>query len=141
MKNRRLFFPLLLLVLIFLVFVIRRWNEPLRKEAFNRQPPSLIYTKHALCRMQCRGIDKEEIREIMEKGIINFNRSNRRDRPCPTFALQGRTSSGEKLRVIFAQCPKDTKVVTCYNLEEEFECQCPGDPAPFPNQTEKKTNQ
>jgi Domain of unknown function (DUF4258) len=140
MKNRRLFFPLLLLVLIFLVFVIRRWNEPHRKEAFNREPVSLIYTKHALCRMECRGINKEEIREIMEKGIIHFNRSNRRDRPCPTFALQGRTGSGEKLRVIFAQCPTETKVVTCYNLEEEFECQCPGDPSSYSTPTNKKTN-
>ena len=140
MKNRRLLFPLFLLVLIFLVFIIRRWNEPLRKEAFNREPTSLLYTKHALCRMACRGIDKEEIKEIMEKGIINFNRSNRRDRPCPTFALQGLTGSGERLRVVFAQCPTETKVVTCYNLEEEFDCHCPVDPSINSKQTLKKTN-
>lgn len=116
-----------LLIAAFLVFIIRRWNEPVRKEAFDRSPRQLTYTKHALCRMNCRQIDKGEIREIMEKGIINFNKSNRRDRPCPTFTLQGRTSSGESLRVIFAQCDKETKVITCYNLEEEFACSCPGD--------------
>jgi hypothetical protein len=41
--------------------------------------------------------------------------------------LQGRTRSGEKIRVVFAQCPTETKVITCYNLEEDFACDCPGD--------------
>ena len=127
MKNRSLLVTICLLAAVFLVFIIRRWNEPVRKEAFDRTPPALVYTKHALCRMGCRQIDKNEIQEIMEKGLINFNKSDRRDRPCPTFALQGRTSSGESLRVIFAQCPTETKVITCYNLEEEFACSCPGD--------------
>lgn len=77
--------------------------------------------------MDCRHISKEEISEIMENGAINFNRSNRKDQPCPTFALQGRTTSGEKIRVIFAQCFSETKVITCYNLEEDFACDCPGD--------------
>lgn len=127
MKKRNAFIPLLLVGLVFLVFIIRRWNEPQRKEIFDRRPSSVIYTKHALCRMACRQIDKKEITEILEKGSINFNKTNRRDRPCPTFALQGRTESGESIRVIFAQCATETKVVTCYNLEQEFACDCPGD--------------
>lgn len=116
-----------LVLALLAIFIFRRWQEPVRKEAFDRTPMHLNYTKHALCRMDCRRISKEDVREIMEKGIINFNRSNRRDRPCPTFALQGETGDGEKLRVIFAQCNDETKVVTCYNLEEEYDCYCPGD--------------
>jgi hypothetical protein len=125
MKNRNVIISALLLSILFLIFIIRRWNEPTAKEAFNRHPKSIIYTKHALCRMDCRQIDKGEIREIMEKGIINFNKTNKRDRPCPTFALQGRTLSGESIRVIFAQCDSLTKVITCYNLEQDLECHCP----------------
>ncbi len=141
MKAGRLVVPILLL-LVFAVFIIRRWNEPQRKEAFDRTAGALIYTKHALCRMDCRRISKEEVFEILQKGAINFNRSNRRDQPCPTFALQGRTTSGENLRVIFAQCATETKVVTCYNLEEKFECHCPGDPLTGSRQvTEKKNEQ
>jgi hypothetical protein len=128
---------MILLVLVFLVFIIRRWNEPVRKEAFDRTPAAVVYTQHALCRMECRQIDKGEIKEIMEKGIINFNKSNQRARPCPTFALQGRTSSGEKLRVVFGQCPTETKVITCYNLEEDFACDCPGDPSTGPAKKNK----
>jgi len=125
-KSRATLSMIFVLILLF-VFIYKRWQEPARREAFDRTPSHLYYTKHALCRMDCRHISKEDIKEIMRKGIINFNRSNRRDRPCPTFALQGETNDGEKLRVIFAQCNEETKVVTCYNLEEDFDCHCPGD--------------
>jgi hypothetical protein len=116
----------LLITLAVLALAFRMFrNEPVRKEAFDRTPSHLTYTQHALCRMECREISREEILEIMRKGLIHFNKSNRNDKPCPTYALQGRTESGEKLRVIFAQCPTETKVITCYNLEQEFKCDCP----------------
>jgi len=129
MKKSRATRSLIIVLLLLFVFIYKRWQEPARHEVFDRHPAHLYYTKHALCRMDCRHISKEEINEIMQKGIINFNKSNRNDRPCPTFALQGETGDGEKLRVIFAQCSEETKVVTCYNLEEDFECHCPGDPS------------
>jgi hypothetical protein len=125
MKAKRATYSLLLVLILLIVFIYKRWQEPVRREAFDRHPVHLYYTKHALCRMDCRHISREDIKEIMEKGIINFNKSNRYDRPCPTFALQGETDDGEKIRVIFAQCSDETKVVTCYNLEEDFECHCP----------------
>ena len=127
MKKSRATLSMIFVLILLFVFIYKRWQESVRKEAFDRTPSHLYYTKHALCRMECRQISKEDIKEIMKKGIINFNRSNRRDRPCPTFALQGETSDGEKLRVIFAQCDDETKVVTCYNVEEDFDCHCPGD--------------
>ena len=127
MKRSRATLSLFIVLLLLFVFIYKRWQEPSRHEAFDRHPVHLYYTKHALCRMDCRHISKEEINESMEKGIINFNKSNRYDRPCPTFAIQGETGSGEKLRVIFAQCNDETKVITCYNLEMDFECHCPGD--------------
>lgn len=127
MKKRTSFIPLLVLVLVFVAFLIRRWNEPKAKEVFDRHPSMLVYTKHALCRMDCRHISKSEINEIIEHGIINLSKSDKAGRPCPIFAMQGRTSGGENLRVICAQCQAETKVITCYNLEEEFSCNCPGD--------------
>jgi hypothetical protein len=63
----------------------------------------------------------------MNRGIINLAKSDPRDRPCPTYALQGETGDGESVRIIFAQCPAETKVITCYNLHKEFECHCSGD--------------
>jgi len=127
MKQRPATFTLFIVLALLFIFIYKRWHEPRLREAFDRHPAQVYYTKHALCRMDCRHISKEDINEIMENGIINLNKSNRFDRPCPTFALQGQTSDGEKLRIILAQCNKETRVITCYNLEEDFECHCPGD--------------
>jgi hypothetical protein len=126
MKKRTSILPLLLLLLVFLAFLIRRWNEPKRREAFDRNPQQLVYTANALCRMTCRRISKTEIAEIMEKGIINFNLSDRRYQPCPIFTLQGQTAGGELIRVVFEQCRDKTAVLNCYNMKKEFDCSCTG---------------
>jgi hypothetical protein len=127
MKTSRATYSLLIVLLFLAAFLFIRRHEPRQREAFDRHPAHLYYTKHALCRMDCRHIGEAEIMEIMNKGIINFNKSSRNGAPCPTFALQGETSGGLYLFVVFAQCREETKVVTCYNLREKFECHCPGD--------------
>jgi hypothetical protein len=128
LQPKNIFFTLFVVIVAFALFISKLRHEPQQKELFNRHPTHLTYTHHALCRMDCRHISREDINDIMQKGIINLNKSHQNDRPCPTYALQGLTSDGEELRVIFAQCDGDeTKVVTCYNLKEDFECHCPGD--------------
>lgn len=117
----------LIVVLLVLTVALLKWRqEPTRKEAFNRNINELQYTKAVRCRMECRAISEEDIKEVVKKGIIHFNRSNRRGQPCPTFALQGRTKDQEYIRVHFAQCPDTTTVLDCYNLEQDTECNCPG---------------
>jgi hypothetical protein len=131
MKSRNVIFSLLLiLALLAFAFVKMQLWEPHKRLTFNRNPSRIEYTRHALCRMDCRHISANDITEILKKGEINFAKSDLRDRPCPTFALQGFTKKGEHLRVIFAQCGTVGKVITCYSLDEEFICDCPGDQAP-----------
>jgi hypothetical protein len=127
MKPRNVFFTLFLALMILFIFIRRMGQEPRRREALERHPRSIAYTRHARCRMDCRHISEADIETILEHGVINLNRSNRNDSPCPTFAVQGQTDGGESLRVVFAQCDVETKVVTCYNLKKDFTCQCPGD--------------
>lgn len=127
MKAGRATLSLLIVLVLLFVFVYKRWQEPSRKEPFDRTPDKLSFTRHARCRMDCRRISQSDIDDILRKGIINYSKSDRNDRPCPTFALQGETSDGDKIRVIFAQCDAETKVITCYHLNQEFECNCPGD--------------
>jgi hypothetical protein len=119
----------LIIILVIIVYAAMRWYvlESKKREIFDRHPSHLIYTHHALCRMDCRHISREDIDEIMQKGIIFLNKSDLNDKPCPTFALQGYTKEKEDIRVIFAQCNDETKVITCYNLHKDFECHCPGD--------------
>jgi hypothetical protein len=126
MKSRNVIVSLILILLVVGFAIIRmRWWEPQRKEAFDRSPTRLEYTRHALCKMDCRGITELEVTEIMKKGIINFSKSDPGDRPCPTFALQGYTTDKDNIRVIFAQCNGTTRVVTCYNLKDDLDCECP----------------
>ena len=125
MKKRNVLVPLFLLALVFIVFLVRRWNEPRQKEAFDRVPGKLAYSGRARCQMACRSITTEDINEIMQKGIINFNQSNKMARPCPVFALQGRTTGGKSLRVFFSQCPQQSTVIACFRLKQTDDCYCP----------------
>lgn len=127
MKSKNATLSLLLVLLVLAVGVLKWRQEPERREAFDRAPKVLRYTGDARCRMKCRTISEGDVQEIMKKGVINFNRSNRRSQPCPTFALQGRTARGAYLRVHFTQCPEATTVLNCYNLEAAADCDCPGD--------------
>ena len=140
MRSRKANFTLFVVLILLAIFVIRRWQEPQRGEPFDRSPDKLSYTIHALCRMDCRKISETDVNEIIRKGIINYNKSNRNGTPCPTFALQGTTSDGESIRVVFAQCNTETKVVTCYNLKQDFDCDCPGGPSTGSAQIQTKEN-
>jgi len=84
----------------------------------------LVYTAHAKCRMGCRYIDKSEIDFIRKEGKINYRKSDMQDKPCPTIAKEGRTKDGQMVRIVFAECDRETKVVTAIDLEENHKCHC-----------------
>jgi hypothetical protein len=85
------------------------------------------FTAHAKCRMGCRHISQKDIEEILRDGEIDYTKSEINANPCPVYAVQGYTHDREHLKVIFGQCDSKTKVITCYNLDQDFECHCPGD--------------
>lgn len=72
-------------------------------------------------------ISKSDVEDIMRSRDINYKKTDLKDRPCPTYAVRGYTNDRQHLRVIFAQCKEKTKVATCYDLEKDFEGNCPGD--------------
>ncbi len=98
-----------------------------RNRGFDRRVSYLEYTAHAKCRMSCRKITQAEVEEIMKGGKINYAKSDVKDKPCPTYALEGITSDRQRVRIVFAQCDQKTKVVTSIDLGTEWECNCPGD--------------
>ena len=96
-----------------------------RRSGFSRDANFLEYTRPARCRMDCRMISEEEVEEIMKEGKINYRKSNVKALPCPVYALEGVTTNDDQhVRIIFAQCDKKTKVVTCIDLDNEFKCAC-----------------
>lgn len=132
---------LLILVLAIAVFVVKKCkqedstisnrrkdpaSEVNRNHGFDRRVSYIEYTQHAKCRMQCRHISQAEIEEIMQNGKINYNKSNVKAKPCPTYSLEGITKDVQRVRIVFAQCDFKSKVVTCIDLDTEWECDCPG---------------
>ena len=85
----------------------------------------LEYTKHAICRMECRQVTGEEVLEILAVGKINPAKSNPHDIPCPTYALEGYSTEGQHLRIIIAPCDDEhAKVITCIDLDKDWACSC-----------------
>ncbi|MCW3463601.1 DUF4258 domain-containing protein [Chitinophaga nivalis] len=83
----------------------------------------LEYTKHAICRMECREVTKTEVQEILTDGSVNMEKSNPEDQPCPTYALEGYSNEGQHLRVVFAPCDENNaKVITCIDLDKDWTC-------------------
>ena len=94
------------------------------EDVINRHPGHLIYTKHARCRMDCRHIDESEVEEILEKGRINYRKSEPAGRPDPKYALEGTTHDGQQVRIIFAPAKRGMVVITVIDLDNEWSCDC-----------------
>lgn len=97
-----------------------------KKEAILKRIASkrIIFTKHALCRMECRYIDEMEIQDALKEGKINEKKSQSEDKPCPTYAIETRSKDGQLVRVVCADCQEYTKIITVIDLENEFKCNC-----------------
>ncbi|SFD05589.1 protein of unknown function [Chitinophaga sp. CF118] len=138
MRSKGKYIPVILLALLLFMAWHQQWWKgprvvtPPHKSGHNTvNEPSILnrharleYTLHARCRMECRHITEEEVTEILTEGRINTERSNPMDLPCPTFALEGYSDEGQHLRIVFAPCDSVTRVVTCIDLDKEWNCNC-----------------
>lgn len=82
----------------------------------------LDYTRHARCRMACRHISEAEVEEILQgRGALDPSRS-RDDGRCPSHALEGTTSDGQRVRIVYAACEDETRVITTIDLGTDWPC-------------------
>ncbi|MCS6933676.1 MAG: DUF4258 domain-containing protein [Chitinophagales bacterium] len=84
----------------------------------------LTLTRHARCRMDCRNISEEEIRYVLARGKVNARKSDPAKKPCPVYAYEARTPDRQLVRVVVAQCETEQRVITCIDLENEYDCAC-----------------
>lgn len=89
-----------------------------------RNTGRLILTRHAKCRMDCRQITINEIKEILEKGKVNNSKSTVGSKGDRTYALEGYSSDNQHIRVIVAPENKGLVVITCIDLNKEWPCNC-----------------
>jgi len=103
------------------------FNQRIHREqeiSFDRSLTPLIYTKHARCRMDCRHIDEMEVKDILQNGKINYQKSDPDSKPDPKFALEGITRDHQSVRIIFAPSKRGMVVITCIDLDDEWTCHC-----------------
>lgn len=114
------------IVMYFLVFKDRDiYKSPQQVIKMQLTANKLEYSKHATCRMECRNISEDEVKAILADGDIDYGKSQVHDKPCPSYAIEGKTNDGQNLRVVFAKCDSLTRVVTAIDLDAENEnCNC-----------------
>lgn len=119
---------LLLVVVIFAVVKSPEWfdkNSPQNSNASYRNTKDLVLTKHVMCRMACREVSLDEIKEIIEKGKVNYKKSGIGKKGDSTFALEGISRDKQHLRVVVApENDGSLVVITCIDLEKEWACNC-----------------
>jgi hypothetical protein len=116
------FFYFLLFIILFFV-QCQNASQPAH-EPVDRHASHLIYTRHARCRMGCRHITETEVREVLEKGEIDYRKSELDSKPDPKYAFEGYTNEGQHLRIIFAPSDRGLVVITCIELGVEWKCDC-----------------
>lgn len=90
----------------------------------NRNETSIKYSKHARCRMSCRHIDEQEVKDILKTGSINYAKIEE-DEQGTSIPLEGITKDQQNVRIVFAPKKNKTVVVTVIDLDTDWPCNCP----------------
>ncbi|MEQ1587881.1 MAG: DUF4258 domain-containing protein [Cyclobacteriaceae bacterium] len=92
-------------------------------DVFRDPDAEYFFTKHARCRMECRRITQKEVKEIVRKAEVNYNKSELDAPQGPKYALEGYTSKDRQhVRIIVAPKQKHLSIVTVIDLDKEWEC-------------------
>lgn len=90
-------------------------------EPFNRNADSIIYTKHARCRMACRHISENEVKEILATGKIRSDKTEESEKGF-TYALDGSTKEDKMVRIVVAPKKNNIVIVTVIDLDTNWPC-------------------
>lgn len=92
-------------------------------DAFRDPTSDYYFTKHARCRMKCRHITQEEVKEIVQKAEVNYHKSELDAAQGPKYAIEGYTSGDQQhVRIIVAPKERHLSIVTVIDLDNDWEC-------------------
>jgi hypothetical protein len=98
-------------------------NEKSNLDVFRDESADFYFTKHARCRMKCRHITQEEVKEVVQKASVNYNKSELDAPQGPKYALEGYTSKdNQHVRIIVAPKERHLTIVTVIDLDEDWNC-------------------
>jgi hypothetical protein len=117
---------LIFILVIFLLIKGISWWKAENETTVNKrfQDSNLILTKHVKCRMDCRQITLEEIKEIIGQGKVNVSKSGIGSKGDSTFALEGFSHEKQHIRVVVAPENEGLVIITCIDLNKEWPCNC-----------------
>ncbi len=92
-------------------------------EGFSRRPDNIIYTQHSRCRMGCRHITEEEVKDILENGKVVTSKIEE-DARGKTYPIDGKTKGDKLVRIVVAPRKKDLVIVTVIDLDTDWPCDC-----------------
>lgn len=80
--------------------------------------------------MECRHITEAEVKQIIEEGKVNYKKSNLQKPDCQKrYAVEGVSKDNQHLRIIAVPCNSELTIVTCIDIDTEWQCNCEGDEA------------
>ncbi|MDH4089708.1 MAG: DUF4258 domain-containing protein [Cyclobacteriaceae bacterium] len=92
-------------------------------DIFRDPEAEYFFTKHARCRMACRNITQKEVKEIVRKADVNYNKSDLDAAQGPKYAVEGYTARDRQhIRVIVAPKQRHLSIVTVIDLDKDWEC-------------------
>jgi hypothetical protein len=98
-------------------------NEKSSLDVFRDPSADYFFTRHARCRMKCRHISQEEVKEIVQRADVNYKKSELDAPQGPKYALEGVTSRDKQhVRIIVAPKQRHLTIVTVIDLENEWNC-------------------
>lgn len=74
--------------------------------------------------MDCRQITMDEIKEILKNGHLNTAKSGIGAKGDNTYALDGYSLEKQHIRVVVAPENNGLVVITCIDLDKEWQCDC-----------------
>jgi hypothetical protein len=66
---------------------------------------------------------RAEVEALLEDGHIAPDRT-RTDGECVSYAVEGHTDDGQEVRIVYADCDRETRVVTTIDLGQDWPCEC-----------------
>lgn len=74
--------------------------------------------------MNCRDITETEVKEVLEGGKINYKKCRLQKAHCESrYAVEDEVNN-QYIRIIVAPCNEQLTVVTCIDMEHEWNCDC-----------------
>ena len=112
---------LLAILIVIIYFVYQGRNTP-SELIYNGKIVEIA--DHAACRMDCRKVSKEDVRQVLLKGKQNDEKSEPNHPSCPRFVLESKTNNKEALRIVIADCEDKAILITVIDLKNNYKCDC-----------------